>query len=66
MTTALTLQRSRGLIADLERLLECAVQELHDTTGLLVRDLSLSETEVTTADDDQRKYFYRVKVEVML
>ncbi len=67
MTTALTLERSRGLIADLERRIELDVQRLHETTGLRIYDVRLSETDVSTVGlDDDKKYFYRVKVEVML
>jgi hypothetical protein len=51
---------------ELERKLELAVQKFHETTGLHVSDLRLSETEVTTAGDDHRTYFYRVKMEVRL
>lgn len=66
MTTALTLKRSRGLMGELERKLELAVQDFHDTSGLHVRDLRLSETEVTAMDDDHKQFFYRVTVEVTL
>jgi len=66
MTTLLTLKRSRGLIAELERHIELALQKFHDNTGLCIYDLNLSETDVTTADDDHKSFFYRVKVEVRL
>ena len=66
MTTALTLKRSRILIAELELELALAVQKFHDDTGLHVVDLRLSETEVTAMDDDHKQFFYRVKVEVTL